>query len=277
MNGKANAILEALMRGGYAARGVVYFIVGAITLYAAFSGADPQGSTGAMQELSAQPLGMAMLATVAVGLFAYMAWRFVDAFLDLERDGHGPVGILSRAGNFMSGVMQAVLGATAVTIVVKGARAAKDKGVVDDWTAQLMAEPYGRWLVVAIGCVIVGGAFYEARTAATSGFRSDLQRCATTERFAPAMRLGLAAKALIFLIIGGLFVYAGWTIRPQEAVGVGEALLVLERQPFGRALLGFVGAGMIGFAIYCWVYAKYRIASRLRSAAVPAAVVHSIG
>lgn len=265
MTNKANAVLEFLMRGGYAARGVVFLIVGALALYAAFSGAPPEGSTGALQELSARPFGMAMLAVVAAGLFAYMLWRFVDAFLDLENDGASPTGLVARTANFISGVTQAVLGATAVTIIVRGARAVDNENAAESWSARLMAEPFGRWLVVAIGLIIVGAAFYEARNAWRAGFRKNLNQCAATERLAPFMRFGLAAKAVVLLIIGSLFAYAGWTIRPEEAVGVGEALLVLERQPFGRALLGLIGAGMIGFAIYCWVYAKYRIAPNLRN------------
>jgi len=63
----------------------------------------------------------------------------------------------------------------------------------------------------------------------------------------------------VLLIIGGMVTYAGWTTNPDRAVGLGEALALLETQPFGRTLLGLGGAGMVAFALYCFVLAVYRV------------------
>jgi hypothetical protein len=45
---------------------------------------------------------------------------------------------------------------------------------------------------------------------------------------------------------------------PNEAVGIDGALLKLVEQPFGPVLLGLVAAGLIAYAAYCLVEARYR-------------------
>lgn len=60
--------LEPLARGGYAARGVVYLIVGGLaTLAATGYGGQTTGSHGALASLLGEPLGDALLIIIAVG------------------------------------------------------------------------------------------------------------------------------------------------------------------------------------------------------------------
>jgi hypothetical protein len=66
---------------GYLARGVVFGIIGLFLAKAALE-YDPQearGLDGALLELTQQPYGSALLAAVAVGLFAYALWSLVQA------------------------------------------------------------------------------------------------------------------------------------------------------------------------------------------------------
>ena len=69
---------------------------------------------------------------------------------------------------------------------------------------------------------------------------------------------------MIFCVVGGFLVLAAFHTDPQAARGVGEALAILERQPYGPWLLAFVAMGLIAFGIYEFIRAKYR---RIRPAA----------
>jgi hypothetical protein len=72
---------ERLGRFGYAARGVVFMIVGGSLVVAAVT-ADPRdarGLDGALAEIAAAPFGRVMLGLVAAGLAAYGIFMFVYA------------------------------------------------------------------------------------------------------------------------------------------------------------------------------------------------------
>jgi hypothetical protein len=62
----------------------------------------------------------------------------------------------------------------------------------------------------------------------------------------------------VFTIIGVFLGKAAIEYDPNEAVGIDGALLKLVEQPYGRVLLGLVAAGLVAYALYCLVEARYR-------------------
>lgn len=80
--------IERLARFGYAAKGVVYFIVGLLAMPVAFGiGSKTAGTSGALQTIVTQPFGKFLLGVVAVGFISYTLWRFTQAFIDPEYQG----------------------------------------------------------------------------------------------------------------------------------------------------------------------------------------------
>lgn len=261
------------MRAGYAARGAVYLLVGALAIFAAVNGGEAEGSTGALEYLIRQPFGVILLSFIAFGLYSYTVWRFTDAILDLDGEGGDVRGRAARAGQFLSGFTHAFLGSSAVAIIVKGASGGDESA--ENWTAAVMAQPFGRWLVAIAGAVVLSVGVYLFIKSWRQSYREQIHSTDATRRLAPLIRFGLFSHGFVLLIIGGLIVYAAWTTNPSHAAGLGEALRILETQMFGRMLLGLAGAGMIGFSVYCFVQARYRVAPRL--SASQAAVLAAIG
>lgn len=263
--------IESLMRAGYAARGVVYLIVGGIAVFAAVNGGEAEGSTGALEFLFKQPFGQVLLGVVAAGLFAYTAWRVVDAVMDLEDEGDDTEGYASRAGQLLSGVTHAFLGVSAVTIILNGAEARDggERSTTESWTAALIDTPLGRTAIIAAGAVTICVGIYLFIKARKAAYRSKIHKNETTQNLAPVIRFGLVAHGAVLLIIGSLIAWAGVAHDPDRAAGLGEALRILETQAFGRLLLGVTGAGLAGFAIYCFVMARYRIVPKLAGSDIP--------
>src|SRR5688572_8306102 len=84
-------------RFGYAAKGVVYVLVGFLAGYSASGSAAGDGKRSALQYIVTLPFGQFLLCAVAFGLAGHSLWRLVQAFMDTENAGSAPKGIARRA------------------------------------------------------------------------------------------------------------------------------------------------------------------------------------
>lgn len=251
--------LELLARLGYAARGIVSLIVGVLALLAATGrGGGATDSKGALQTILVQPLGAVLLAAVALGLFSFALWRVFQAVLDADGRGTGPKAIAARAGQAVSAVVYVGLGVFAVSLLL-GREQGGGENAARDWTAWLLAQPFGRWLVGGVGLAVAGAALAMAAKAWTASFQRNLACDAASARWiVPLGRTGYAARAVVFLVVGGFLATAAYQLDPSEARGLGGALLALQAQPFGRALFALVALGLAAFGAFEIAEARYR-------------------
>lgn len=70
--------------------------------------------------------------------------------------------------------------------------------------------------------------------------------------------MGMAARGLVFVVMGAFLVRAAATYDPSQARGLGGALQSLHEQPHGPWLLGLVAAGLMAFGFFELVQARYR-------------------
>lgn len=254
--------VERLARFGYAAKGVVYIMIGFLALQLAFGqGGEATGPEGALDIIGRQPFGRTLLAIMAVGLLGYALWRFVQAALDPEDKGKDAKGLTQRAGYVVSGLTYAALGLLAGRMAFGAAGGEGGEGA-QDWTALLLAQPFGVWLVALVGLIVVGAGLYQFYYGVSGKFRDELKLHAMREvEQAWATRsgqLGYAARGVVYAITGGFLILAALRSDPQQAGGIGKALGELARQPYGPWLLGVVALGVLCYGIYAFVQAKYR-------------------
>jgi hypothetical protein len=62
----------------------------------------------------------------------------------------------------------------------------------------------------------------------------------------------------VFLVAGGFLVTAAVTADPNEAKSFGESLRALRETPLGEPLLAAVALGLVAFATYEFIEARYR-------------------
>lgn len=239
-----------MARLGYAAKGTVYILVGALTAGAVLLGEGQiTGSRGALNRLQDAPFGQIILAVIGLGLVAYVLWRFTQATWDPEEEGTDAKGILTRATMFISGFIYAGLAIYSFQLsFLSGGGGGSGSSSTQSRTAELMSQPAGRILVGAVGLIVISYSvkeFYGAYMAKfmkkfrTADMSPDQQLW--SERIG---RMGHAARGVVFSVIGGFFLWAAFRSAPQEAMGLDGALETLAQQPYGVWILGAVAIGL---------------------------------
>jgi hypothetical protein len=258
---EARPWIVALARLGYAARGVVYAVVGLLALRAAFgAGGETTGAQGAIRTIGEQPFGKFLLGVVGLGLAGFALWKLIQAITNPERRTGGK-GALLRLADVASGLIYAGL-ALAAFRMITGSGGGQGGDSARSWTAELMSKPFGRWLVVLAGVGILVYGLRMIQKAANDAFMRHLAtgEMSPTERLWAhrAGKLGLAARGVVFVIIGGFLARAGLAANPGEARGLEGALDTLATQPYGPWLLALVALGLLAFGVYGLVEARYR-------------------
>jgi hypothetical protein len=250
---------ELLARSGYAARGVVYFLIGALALFSVFGdGGRSVGSSGALSSLLSQPFGRLLLGMIGVGFIGHVLWRLAQSVLNADRHDDDFKGYAVRAGLFASAATHAFLALTALQLAILGGVGGSEGGE-RDVSAWLMQQPFGRYLVGAVGLGILGAGVAQIYKGLSGGFCKWLKIPARAMPLLYAVcAAGLVARGAIFLIIAVFFLYAAFTIDPAQAGGLADALAWVRGLPFGAWLYGLAAVGLFAFAAYSLTEALYR-------------------
>ncbi|HJQ09886.1 MAG TPA: DUF1206 domain-containing protein, partial [Gemmatimonadaceae bacterium] len=103
---QGSSALVRLGRLGYAAKGIVYVVMGALATEAALGiGGGSTDTRGALRTIGEAPFGKIALIIVMIGLFGYAAWRLTSAVTDAERRGGDASGIALRIGDALRGLV----------------------------------------------------------------------------------------------------------------------------------------------------------------------------
>lgn len=253
--------LEHFARAGFAARGAVYCLVGLLALVAAIgAGGDVGGNESALRSLVSKPFGAAILGLVGLGFVFFAAWRIVSAVVDADRHGGTAKGLGVRAIHLVSGLFNGALAATAFGLALGLAGSGgREDGAMKDWTAWLLSQPFGRWLVAAVGLGVVGGSVFHLWKSWNGDMLKRMSIPPASRDLALALgRAGYAARGAVFGVIGGFLIVAAVRSDSSEAKGLGGALEALEDQPYGWALLALVSAGLAAFGAFGFVQARWR-------------------
>lgn len=251
---------------GYAAKGLLYVIVGSTAGLAAINvGGRVRGMQGALILLIAQPLGQLVVAIVAVGLGGFIIRRFVQVFVP-PTIGVPPkkiTRILRRAGYALSGLAHLGIALTALGLILGVSSLGSDAQLTRrGWQALLLTRnPLDGWLVLLAGFVVIGVAIFYFYMAVSRRFSVDLQTQRMSRRAEKAVFAcgiaGYAGRGIAFLVGGAFLVYAGWFGEKAESGSYSEMFGILEAQPFGRWILVIIAAGLTAYGLYLLLAARY--------------------
>lgn len=242
-----------LVRLGFAARGVVYLLLGYLALGTAGEARD--GQSAVFDYIQEVPLGTPLLWIMAVGLLAYAAFKLLSAIADIQHRGSDGIGVLKRVGDAGSGVAHAFLAYVCYQFATGAERGSSGGSSGQEMAGSMLSMELGSVLIGAIGLGFLVAGFMQGKKAWTCEFMHWISSGAPSG-VKTLGRLGHAARGVVFAIIGWSMVQGAWLARESEIKGLGEAILSLRDT---GALYTLVAIGLMLFGAFSMVLARYRI------------------
>ena len=252
--------VAGLARIGYLAKGLIFVAVGILALMALFGFAEGRvtGSEGAIHRVGRELPGRLGFGLLAVGLGAHVFWRLYQAFIDPDERGMGLRGMIARIGLLCSaGLYSSLLLVTlsAVTDLASMERSGEAAAAALEW-------PGGRWLLGLIGAGVIAAGLYQLWRAWDQPFREKWMDIGFIARFHGPMAwlssYGIAARSVLFFLIGWSLLRAGWFASSDEVTDVASVMWRIGSDTHGEVLLGLMATGLLLYGFYCMLNAVFR-------------------
>jgi hypothetical protein len=253
-------VFAGLARAGYAARGVIYALIGLLAFRLARGVGDARpNQQGAMNKIAHEPFGHALLLLTAIGLGGYALWRLAQALVGHTPE-YGRHSAMDRIGALGSFVAYAAFCVLAITVL--HGTASNSSAKPRTTTAGVLHWPAGRELVGAVGVLFILIAAYQAYLGLSKKFlsysKTGQMGHGMLRAFTAIGVIGLVARAVAFLLIGLFALKAARDYTPKDAVGIDGALVRLTHHAYGTTALIVVALGLIVFGVYSIADARYR-------------------
>jgi hypothetical protein len=254
-------VLERIARLGYAAKAVIYGIVGVLAILTAVNrGGSITDPSGALRLVLTRPFGRILLLVLAIGLCGYAAWRLLDAVMDPDRAGTSPQGWVTRIGNAVRGCVYGALGLEAMRLL-RGLRGSASNEA-ELWTARIFDWPFGQLLIGIVGAIVATYGASQFVQAVRGAHGAKLDWSPIPFEFRPLLkkisRFGVAVRGCLITTLGVFLVRAALSHDPNQAAGARESLLQLGRLFEGRWFLAVIAAGVIAYAVDQAIHARCR-------------------
>ncbi|MFI8287983.1 DUF1206 domain-containing protein [Streptomyces sp. ms191] len=249
-------------RSGFAARGVLYLLIGVLAVRIGMTGGGEQADRGgALEQIAATPAGAVPLWALGAGLAGMAVWRLTEAvFGAAGPDGHKP-------GKRALSAVRSVFYAFVAAVVLAFAAGAGNSGAGEtdrqsqDATARLLALPAGRWLVGAAAVGIVVAGLWIAAQAVRRKYRKHLDRAMSKKARRYMDVTGVAggvARGALLAAVGYFALRAAIDFDPDEAKGMDDAIRSFAQTGAGPWLLIALAAGLALFGLFSFGMSRWR-------------------
>jgi hypothetical protein len=217
---------------------------------------------GAISAIATQPLGDVALWLLAIGLVAYGLWQLLCAAIGFTWVRQRGARVRKRIGTVCRAAAVLAIAVSTIRLLVSSTNGRTSNGESRTFTADLMSVTGGRILVAAVGVGIVVAAVVIGVRGFQRKFVADLDLSrvpAAAARLTESFGVfGLAAKAVVYAIVGVLILVAAIEFDPKKAGGLDAALRTLAAQPLGMGLLVVVALGLAAYGGYCFFESRCR-------------------
>jgi hypothetical protein len=250
--------IEKAARAGYAARGIVFLIIGYFAFKASYSTGRTMGSKDAVQFVFGTAGGIVLLVALVLALAAFAGWRLLQAVRDVDRHGSDAKGMAVRLGLAGSAVSYAALTAFAGALVA-GVGTSSDGGGAHGVVAKAFEAGWGRALTYLVCALLVAVGLAHLVKGGTASFEKFMAIPADKRRWLrPVCQFGLIARGLTFLLLAYLVGTGVASLEDGRTPGLATALDAMSGWRLGWVFLAATGLGLIAFGAYAFAEARYR-------------------
>lgn len=247
-------------RVGWFAKGVVYAIAGILALIVAVkgprwtngSGTDEASPTGAIKTVAGSGAGTVLLWLLAIGMIIYACWRLVSAFLPGGTDAKAWI---HRIGYVVSAIVYSTFAVSAILLTRRAPQTENGNRKVTDISASFMDNAAGRWVIGAVGLVIIGVGLYRIAKGVKLDVNDELDLSGmSAERITWTKRIGAIGeigRGIGIGLVGFFMLRAAVTYNPNEATGLDGALRRLATTGWGTIIVYAVGIGFVAYGVFC--------------------------
>ena len=251
---------EKFLRFGFISKGVVYCLLGILTVMAAIGLRGDNGSKEqAFKLIYDQPFGKVILAILTIGLLGYVTLRFFQCFKDSDGKGNDVKGLITRIGYGLSALLYLSLGVYAIKLLIgsSGGSGGKSREFI---AAKVLEWPGGEWILGITAVIIIASGVNQIYKGVSKKFMKKIMgviRSGKEKMFENAGMIGYIARGIVLGIIGYMLLHGAITANPSEAKGTDQAFDFLENT-FGSLMMGVVAFGLVAYGVFMFVKAKYQ-------------------
>lgn len=250
-------------RIGFISQGIVFLLMGGLALMVAFGiNEDIEDMNGALQTLAQAPFGEFLLWLIGVGLIAFILLMIFKSIQDTGNAGKGKLGLSKRIGYLGIAGMYTTIATNAFRFAMNSDKMSDSP---ETWSATLLSQPYGQWIVGIAGLVIIGGGVGQIVIGIKRSFMQlfDLHKMSLKEKNLTRWigTFGHVARGIVFMLIGYFVSITAWQQDPDETVGFDGALAKILQQPYGSVALSIVSIGLVSYGLFAIVRSKYETIS----------------
>lgn len=260
--------LVAIGKVGWVAKGVVYGLLGFLTVPIALSGGSGSGEQasqqGAIAEIAENSFGGVLLIAIAIGLAIYSLWRLTTALM--PGDNSEPKTWAHRAAYLFSAALYGFLAWSAFSFATTDSGASGGGGgsgsTLQRLSRWMLERSGGRWFLGLAAVVGLGVAVYFAYKGIEKKFMEqiDLAGAGTTER-SLIERLGVIGwigRGIVVALVSAFVLEAAINANPEEARGLDQALRETADSWWGSALVLITGVALIAYGAFAIISSRRR-------------------
>ncbi|WP_058305946.1 DUF1206 domain-containing protein [Gracilibacillus massiliensis] len=255
---EAKPWLRAIARSGYIAKGIVYILVGVLSVMAAVGvGGQTTDGSGAIAAVANEPFGNVLVWIIAIGLIIYGGWKIVQFFKGPSRENNKGKDVIMRITYLVSASIYLSLAYKSFSMLLSNQSSSSSS-----WLSIILDLPLGEWIVFSIGLIIASVGINEIingyKEKFVDKFKFNEMSKKEIKLGKKVGRIGLIARGITFLVLGFFIMATGFTKDLQVEAGLDGALQKIAQQPFGQWMLGLVAIGLVLYGVFQIMKGKNR-------------------
>jgi heme/copper-type cytochrome/quinol oxidase subunit 2 len=241
-------------RVGFVARGFVWACIGGVSVAAAFTAKDTQGTTGALDVVARNTGGWVIYLLATIGIFSYAAWRLFEGFYGLRISSEDPKWkkfINGYVVPFASFLIYTLFGVSNIYVMIHGRR-----GTNTHITRDIAKNVVGKIFLNIASILLIGVAFGWVAQLIKGTFKEPLDKKKFDKQpgwlraiVLATAYIGITGRIFLFLLLAILLFRTTWD-HSVTSEGFSGALRQLQHNVAGEIFLVIIGLCLIIFAIW---------------------------